>query len=56
MLHRPVTRQGIEEVLRQPLRVGSRTVRYRFTAQRAGYLAAAADQAVPVSRTPRKSP
>jgi N-glycosylase/DNA lyase len=41
MLQRPVTRQAIEEVLRQPLRVGSRTVRYRFPAQRAGYLAAA---------------
>ena len=41
MLHRPVTRQAIERVLRQPLRAGSRTVRYRFPAQRAGYLAAA---------------
>lgn len=41
MLHRPVTRQAIESVLRQPLRVGSRTVGYRFPAQRAGYLAAA---------------
>jgi thermostable 8-oxoguanine DNA glycosylase len=41
LLRGPVTLQAIEAVLRRPLRVGSRTVRYRFPAQRAGYLAAA---------------
>jgi N-glycosylase/DNA lyase len=41
LLRGPVTREGIEKVLRQPLRAGSRTVHYRFPAQRADYLAAA---------------
>ncbi len=41
LLHRPAAPQVIEQVLRQPLRVGTGNVRYRFPAQRAAYLAAA---------------
>lgn len=41
LLDRPVTPQEIEQLLRQPLRVGTKTVRYRFPAQRSVYLAAA---------------
>lgn len=56
LLHRPVTPQPIETVLRQPLRVGARTIRYRFPAQRAAYLAAALTrlqtQAPPASARP----
>jgi N-glycosylase/DNA lyase len=44
LLTGPTAPQAIEQVLRQPLRVGSRTVRYRFPAQRAAYLAAALTQ------------
>jgi len=41
LLRRPVTPQAIERVLRRPLQAGPGTVRYRFPAQRASYLAAA---------------
>jgi len=41
LLARPATAQAIEQVLRQPLQAGASTVRYRFPAQRARYLAAA---------------
>jgi hypothetical protein len=41
LLTGPVTPQAIARVLRQPLQVSGRTVRYRFPAQRAAYLATA---------------
>ena len=41
LLRRPVTAHAIEEVLRRPLPAGPGTVRYRFPAQRARYLATA---------------
>ncbi len=41
LLERPVDASDIERVLRRPLKLGGRTVRYRFPAQRARYLAAA---------------
>jgi N-glycosylase/DNA lyase len=41
LLAQPATAARIEQVLRRPLRVGDRTVRYRFPAQRARYLAQA---------------
>jgi N-glycosylase/DNA lyase len=41
LLHRPAEPHELERVLRQPLQVGARTVRYRFPRQRAAYLAVA---------------
>jgi N-glycosylase/DNA lyase len=41
LLRRPVDMSDIEQVLRRPLKIGDRTVRYRFPAQRARYLAGA---------------
>lgn len=41
LLRRPVDVVDIEQVLRRPLKIGDRTVRYRFPAQRARYLAGA---------------
>ena len=41
LLHRPAASHEIENVLRQPLQVGAKSVRYRFPGQRAAYLAAA---------------
>jgi N-glycosylase/DNA lyase len=41
LLRRPVDMSDIEQVLRRPLKIGDRTVRYRFPAQRARYLVGA---------------
>ena len=41
LLKRPAHASDIERVLRHPLKIGERTVHYRFPAQRARYLAAA---------------
>jgi N-glycosylase/DNA lyase len=53
LLAHPEDAQAIEQVLRSPLPVGERTVRYRFPAQRARYLAMALtrlrDQTPPTS-------
>lgn len=44
VLGKPVSADVIEEILREPLQVGGRAVRYRFAAQRARYLALALDR------------
>ncbi|WP_157235026.1 8-oxoguanine DNA glycosylase [Methylosinus sp. LW4] len=47
----PLTRSGLEDLLREPLEVNGRSVRYRFARQRAAYVAAALEDLSAINET-----